>query len=144
MIAAMAGAAVVSTALEVGAKAVGLGLSTAAGLLDQAKTKAEASAASQAATLADIRQKGVYAWAQGQKFDGLTSKITQQVMTARKLDAASLAAMNPTQRASAESAATAEIATRTKQAMQNALEGQAQIAAKAGKPAAPMVIDIKV
>jgi hypothetical protein len=144
MIAAMAGAAVVSTALEVGAKALGAGLSAAASLLDQAKTKAEASAAAQTATLADIRQKGVYAWAQGQKFDSLTSKITQQVMTARKLDAASLAAMDPTQRASAESSATAEIATRTKQAMQNALEGQAQMAAKAGKPPAPMVIDIKV
>ena len=38
----------------------------------------------------------------------------------------------------------AEIAARTKQAMGTALEGQAKMAAKLGKPAAPMLIDIKV
>ena len=148
-IGALAGAAVVSTALDVGGKLLGAGLAKVSDAVDHAKAKADAAAAAaqartQAATLADIRQKGVYAWAQGQKFDTLRAKTTQLVMAARKLDDAALAAMDPAQRASVESSVAAEIATRAKQAIQNALEGQARIAAKAGKPSAPMLIDIKV
>jgi len=146
-IGALAGAAVVSTALDVGGKLLGVGLAKVSDAVDHAKAKADAAAAqarTQAATLADIRQKGVYAWAQGQKFDTLRAKTTQLVMAARKLDDAALAAMDPAQRASVESSVAAEIATRAKQAIQNALEGQARIAAKAGKPSAPMLIDIKV
>lgn len=111
---------------------------------EKAKTKADAAAAAQTSMLADIRKKGIYAWAQEEKLKALKDKIRQQILSERKLDENQLKAMNPEDRASAESSIQEEITRRIKEAMQQSLEGQAKQAAADGKPPKPMIIDISV
>ena len=111
---------------------------------EKAKAKADAAAAAQASMLADIRQKGIYAWAQEQKLEALKTKIRAQVLADRKMDENTLAGMKPEDRASAETSIEEEIARRIKQALQDTLEGQAKQAAADGKPPKPMIIDISV
>ena len=110
----------------------------------KAKAKADAAAAAQLSQLADIRKKGIYAWAQEQKLEALKAKIRAQVLADRKTDEATLAGMNPEDRASAESSIEEEIARRIKEAMKANLEGQARDAAAQGKPPKPLIIDISV
>ncbi|MGH6908659.1 MAG: hypothetical protein ACREE0_16015 [Phenylobacterium sp.] len=111
---------------------------------EKAKAKADAAAAQQASMLADIRKKGIYAWAQEQKLEALKAKIRAQVLSDRKMDENTLKAMNPEDRASAESSIEEEITRRIKEAMQASMEGQAKEAAAQGKPPKPMIIDISV
>ena len=111
---------------------------------EKAKAKADAAAAAQASQLADIRKKGIYAWAQEQKMEALKAKIRQQILADRKLDENQLKAMNPEDRASAETSIEEEITRRIKEAMQQSFEGQAKQAAADGKPPKPMIIDISV
>ncbi len=111
---------------------------------EKAKAKADAAAAAQASQLADIRKKGIYAWAQEQKMEALKAKIRQQVLSDRKLDETQLKGMNPEDRASAETSIEEEITRRIKEAMQQSFEGQAKQAAADGKPPKPMIIDISV
>ena len=111
---------------------------------EKAKAKADAAAAAQTSMLADIRKKGIYAWAQEEKLKTLKEKIRQQVLADRKLDENQLKAMNPEDRASAETSIQEEITRRIKQAMQDTFEGQAKQAAADGKPPKPMLIDISV
>jgi len=111
---------------------------------EKAKAKADAAAAAQASQLADIRKKGIYAWAQEQKLQALREKIRQQVLSDRKMDENTLAGMKPEDRASAESSIEEEITRRIKEAMQQAFEGQAKDAAAKGEPPKPMIIDISV
>ena len=139
----LSGASLVGSPLPVGA---GLGQvtdkpQTAA---EKAKAKADAAAAAQTSMLADIRRKGIYAWAQEQKLEALKAKIRAQVLADRKMDETTLKGMNPEDRASAESSIEEEIARRIKEAMQANLEGQAKEAAAQGKPPKPMIIDISV
>jgi len=111
---------------------------------EKAKAKADAAADAQVSQLADIRKKGIYAWAQEEKLKALKEKIRQQILSDRKLDENQLKAMNPEDRASAESSIQEEITRRIKEAMQQTLEGQAKQAAADGKPPKPMIIDISV
>jgi hypothetical protein len=111
---------------------------------DAAKAKADAAAATQKANLAAIREKGIYAWAQEEKMAALKARIRQQILSEQKTDEASLAKLDPTARASAESAIQAEIARRFTEAMKTAMEDEARTAAKEGKPPKAMIIDIAV
>ena len=111
---------------------------------EKAKAKADAAAAAQMSMLADIRKKGIYAWAQEQKLEALKAKIRAQVLADRKIDENTLAGMKPEDRASAETSIEEEIARRIKETMQGAMEGQAKQAAAQGKPPKPMIIDISV
>jgi hypothetical protein len=110
----------------------------------KAKAKSDAAAAAQLSMLADIRKKGIYAWAQEQKLEALKAKIRAQILAERKTDEATLAGMKPEDRASAETSIEEEIARRIKEAMKATLEGQAREAAAQGKPPKPMIIDISV
>ena len=47
---------------------------------DKAKAAADASAAQQASDLAEIRKKGLYAWAQEKKWEKLKAQIREQVL----------------------------------------------------------------
>jgi hypothetical protein len=137
-----------------GAALVGPALPTSAGFsqiadqpqtaAEKAKAKADAAADAQTSMLADIRKKGIYAWAQEQKLEALKAKIRAQVLADRKIDENTLAGMKPEDRASAETSLEEEIARRIKEAMQGAMEGQAKQAAADGKPPKPMIIDISV
>jgi hypothetical protein len=142
-ISGLSGAALVGSALPAGGgfSQVADQPQTAA---EKAKAKADAAAVAQTSMLADIRKKGIYAWAQEQKLEALKAKIRTQVLADRKLDENTLAGMKPEDRASAETSIEEEIARRIKQAMQDTLEGQAKQAAADGKPPKPMIIDISV
>jgi hypothetical protein len=96
----------------------------------EAELKAMAAKSAQRATLDEIREKGIYAWAQEQKIEKLKEKIEAQVKSA-----------NPdADPATVES----EVARLVKEAMEQALKTEATEAAKRGEPAKPMIIDISV
>ena len=111
---------------------------------EAAKAKADEAKARQAQELADVRKKGIYAWAQEKKLEALREKFEKEIKAAKGMDDKSLAAMSPEDRASAVSSLEAEIATRMKQAMEENLTSEAKRAANEGKPAQPMIIDISV
>ena len=96
----------------------------------EAARKAELSKSSQRAVLDEIREKGIYAWAQEQKLEKLKEKVRAEVMAANP-DA------DPT-------AIDDEVARRVKEAMEEALKAEATQSAKRGEPAKPMIIDISV
>ena len=96
----------------------------------EAARKAELAKSSQRAVLDEIREKGIYAWAQEQKLEKLKEKIEAEVRSA-----------NPdADPATIES----EVARLVKEAMEQALKIEAAEAAKRGEPAKPMIIDISV
>lgn len=109
-----------------------------------AKSRAEAANARQKQELAEVREKGLYAWAQEKKFEALKAKIEKEIKTARGLDDAALAAMSPEDRNAALTSLEAEIAKRIQEVMQDTLTEEAKKAAKEGRPAQPMIIDIAV
>lgn len=111
---------------------------------EAAKARAEAAKAKQKAALDDVREKGLYQWAQEQKFEKLREKIEKEMKAAKGLDDASLAAMSPEDRAAAMSSLEAEISKRIQEVMQDALTGEAKKAAQEGRAAQPMIIDISV
>jgi hypothetical protein len=109
-----------------------------------AKARAEAAAARQKSDLDEVREKGLYAWAQEKKFEALREKIEKELKAAKGIDDKSLAAMSPEDRKATMSSLEAEIAKRIQDVMQQSLTEEAQKAAKEGRPAQPMIIDIAV
>jgi anti-sigma28 factor (negative regulator of flagellin synthesis) len=96
----------------------------------EAARKAELSKSSQRAVLDEIREKGIYAWAQEQKLEKLKEKIEAEVKSANP-DADPATVEN-------------EVARLVKEAMEQALKTESAEAAKRGEPAKPMIIDISV
>lgn len=107
---------------------------------DQAKARAEAAAARQKSELDEIREKGLYKYAQERKFQELKEKIEKEVRAERRIDDKSYASMSTDEKNSLEQ----EISKRIQDAMKNALEGESKKAAAEGRPAQPMIIDISV
>jgi len=97
---------------------------------DVAARKAELSKQAQRAVLDEIREKGIYAWAQEQKLEKLKEKIREEV-TAANPDADPAAIEN-------------EVARQVRQALEETLKAEADAAAKRGEPARPMIIDISI
>ena len=96
----------------------------------EAARKAELSKSAQRAVLDEIREKGIYAWAQEQKLEKLKEKIEAEVRSANPdADPATI---------------DSEVARLVKEAMEQALKTEAAEAAKRGEPAKPMIIDISV
>lgn len=131
------------------ASTLGLGSTPAASTdaqspADKAKAAADAAKAANQALLDEVKKKGLYAWAQEQKFETLKAKIRAQILQEKGLTEEGLAGMDQTSRTSMESAIQEEINRRIKDVMKTELEGKAQADAKAGKPSAPMIIDISV
>lgn len=97
---------------------------------DIAAKKAETAKQLQRNLLDQIREKGLYAWAQEQKLEKLKEKIRAQVMED-----------NPgADPATIEN----EVARQVKEAMEQTLKAEAEDAAKRGEPPRPMIIDISV
>ena len=105
--------------------------STPPSAADQAATKAEAAKVRQQSDLEQIRDKGIYAWAQEQKLAKLKEKIRAEVIAERggSIDLAAIEG---------------EVARRVQEAMGEALKAQASDAARRGEPPKPMIIDISV
>lgn len=96
----------------------------------EAARKAELAKSSQRAVLDEIREKGIYAWAQEQKLEKLKEKIEAEIRSANPdADPATI---------------DSEVARLVKEAMEQALKTEAAEAAKRGEPAKPMIIDISV
>lgn len=104
--------------------------SSAPSAADKAKERAEAAKSSQRAMLDEVRKKGIYAWAQEQRFEKLKAKIREQVTSANPdADPAEIEA---------------EITRMVREAIEQALKEEASAAAKRGEPPKPMIIDISV
>lgn len=107
---------------------------------DAARDRAEASKLKQKQVLDEVREKGLYQWAQETKFEKLKEKIREQIMAERGLDAAGVDALSDDQRNSLEQ----EISKRVQEVMQEAMSGEAKVAQAEGRPPKPMIIDISV
>lgn len=105
--------------------------STPPSAAELAATKAEAAKVRQQSDLEQIRDKGIYAWAQEQKLAKLKEKIRAEVIAERG-GSTDLAAIE------------GEVARRVQEAMEEALKAQVSDAARRGEPAKPMIIDISV
>ena len=104
--------------------------STQPSAAELAAQKAEAAKVRQQSDLEQIRDKGIYAWAQEQKLEKLKEKIEAEVRSANPdADPATI---------------DSEVARLVKDAMEQALKTEAAEAAKRGEPAKPMIIDISV
>jgi len=111
---------------------------------DAAKARAEAAAARQKQDLDEVREKGLYAWAQEKKFEALKEKIEKEMKAEKGLDEGTLSAMSPEERAKVMSSLEAEIAKRVQEVMRDTLTEEAEKATKEGRPAQPMIIDVAV
>lgn len=107
---------------------------------EQAKARAEAAEARQKSELADIREKGIYAYAQEQKFKALKEKIEKEVKAEYGIDDDAYAGMSTEQKSTLEQ----EIAKRIQEVMRESLTGESNKAMAEGRPAQPMIIDISV
>ena len=107
---------------------------------DEAEARAEAAAARQKADLAEIREKGLYQYAQERKFEALKARIEKELRAERGIDDNAYAAMSTEEKSSLEQ----EIAKRIQEAMKTALDGESKRAAAEGRPAQPLIIDISV
>jgi hypothetical protein len=108
------------------------------------EARAEAEKAKSRQVLDEIKEKGIYAWAQEQKMEKLKERIRDQVMAKQGLDEKGLAAMEPEARAKAEATIEEEIARLVKQAMEDAMQGKVAKAEDEQKPTTAMIIDISV
>jgi len=105
--------------------------STQPSAAELAAQKAEAAKVRQQSDLKQIRDTGVYAWAQEQKLEKLKEKIRAEV-TAERHGITDVAAVE------------GEVARRVKEVMEETLKAEATVAAKRNEPARPMIIDISV
>lgn len=110
----------------------------------EAQARAEAAAARQKADLAEIREKGIYQYAQERKFEALKAKIEKEIMAERGITESSLASMTPEDQDAAKSSLEQEIAKRIQEAMKQAMDGETSQAAAQGRAPQPMIIDISV
>lgn len=110
----------------------------------EAKARAEAAAQRQKADLAEIREKGLYQYAQERKFEALKAKIEKELRAERGITESSLAGMTPEEQDAVKSSLEQEIAKRIQEAMKDALDGESKKAAAEGRPPQPMIIDISV
>jgi hypothetical protein len=111
---------------------------------DKAKAAVEARKAAQQQMLDEVKKKGIYAWAQEQKWEKLKEKIRAQIMSERGLTEDSLSGMNAADRQGAEASIQEEITRSIQEAMRSELETKARQGPQDGKAAAPALIDISV
>lgn len=108
------------------------------------KAKAEAAAARQKSDLAAIREKGVYAWAQEQKYEKIKEKLREE-MEAR---AASMpkgeVEGDPETWNKPDLAIEQAVAREMRAILEAAMKAESDAAAAEGKPPQPMIIDISV
>jgi len=111
---------------------------------EAAKARAEAAKARQDAELASIREKGIYAYAQEQKFEALKKKIEEELKKEQGVDGNGKVVGAPDTQGTDQTSFEAEVARRLQKAMEEAMTTEAKKAAEDGKPAQPMIIDISV
>lgn len=111
---------------------------------DEAAAKVAASRSKQEATLNEIREKGIYAWAQEQKLAKIEAKARQLILEKRGLTEDDLAKMPEDERAATELSIQEAIAQLVKEALQKNLGAKSAADADGQKSTGPMIIDISV
>lgn len=111
---------------------------------EAAAAKAEASKARNRAVLEEIREKGIYAWAQEQKLKKLEEKAREQVLADRGMTEADLARMPESARTAAETSIQEAIAQIVKESLEKALASKSAPDADGQVSTGPMIIDISV
>lgn len=113
---------------------------------DAAKSRTDAAAAKQKAELDAIREKGIYAYAQEQKFEALKKKIEEELKREQGVDGNGkiVAGDDPSTWSKDDTSFEAEVARRMQKIMEEAMTTEAKKAAQEGRPAQPMIIDISV
>ncbi|WP_296595642.1 hypothetical protein [Phenylobacterium sp.] len=113
---------------------------------DAAKARADAAAAKQKAELDAIREKGIYAYAQEQKFEALKKKIEEELKKEQGVDGNGkiVGGDDPSTWSKDDTSFEAEVARRMQKIMEEAMSTEAKKAAQEGRPAEPMIIDISV
>ncbi len=110
----------------------------------EAAAKAEASKARNRAVLEEIREKGIYAWAQEQKLKKLEEKAREQVLADRGMTEADLTRMPESARTAAETSIQEAIAQIVKESLEKALASKSAPDADGQVSTGPMIIDISV
>lgn len=110
----------------------------------EAAEKAEAAKSKNRAILDEIKEKGIYAWAQEQKLKKLEEMARQRALSDRGLTEADLAKMPESERAATEDSIQEIVAQMVKEALEKNMAGKSAANADGQKPAGPMIIDISV
>lgn len=110
----------------------------------EAAQKAEAAKAKNRAVLDEIREKGIYAWAQEQKQKKLEELARQRVLADRGLTEADLAKMPESERTATEESIQEIVAQMVKDALEKNLANKSAADADGQKSTGPMIIDISV
>jgi len=110
---------------------------------DAAKARAEAAAARQKTELDEVREKGIYAWAQEKKLEALREKIEQE-MRKEISEGKIVAGSDPSTWSKDETSFEAEVARRMQKMLEDAMKSESQKAENEGRQPGPMIIDISV
>ena len=111
---------------------------------EEAAAKLLAARSKQEAVLNEIKEKGIYAWAQEQKLAKIEAKARQQVLEDRGMTEADLAKLPEDERAAAELTIQEAIARLVKEALQKNLANKSAPDADGQTSTGPMIIDISV
>lgn len=109
-----------------------------------AKAKAEASAARQKSDLEAIRDKGIYAWAQEQKYEKIKEKLREEAEARAASQPKGEVQGDPDTWNKPDLAIEQEVARQMRDMLEAAMKSESEAAMAEGKPAQPMIIDISV
>lgn len=111
---------------------------------EAAAAKVLAARSKQDAILNEIKEKGIYAWAQEQKLEKIEAKARQLVLEKRGLTEDDLAKMPEDERAATELSIQEAIAQLVKEALQKNMANKSAANADGQTSTGPMIIDISV
>jgi hypothetical protein len=111
---------------------------------DEAAARVAASRSKQEAILNEIKEKGIYAWAQEQKLEKIEAKARQLILEKRGLTEDDLAKMPEDERAATELSIQEAIAQLVKEALQKNMSNKSAANADGQTSTGPMIIDISV
>jgi hypothetical protein len=111
---------------------------------EAAAAKVLAARSKQEAVLNEIKEKGIYAWAQEQKLEKIEAKARQLILEKRGLTEDDLAKMPEDERAATELSIQEAIAQLVKEALQKNMSNKSAANADGQTPTGPMIIDISV
>ncbi|RAK65402.1 hypothetical protein DJ019_10550 [Phenylobacterium kunshanense] len=109
-----------------------------------AKAKAEASAARQKSDLEAIRDKGIYAWAQEQKYEKIKEKLREEMEARAASKRKGEVEGDPETWNKPDLAIEQAVAREMRAILEAAMKAESEAAAAEGKPPQPMIIDISV
>lgn len=117
---------------------------SAPSVADQVKQRADAAKLRQKQTLEEIREKGIYTWAQEQKAEKIKETIREELEARAASEDKTVPGSDPSTWSKDDFNLEAEVVRRMREILENALKAESEAAVAEGKPPKPMVIDISV